>query len=177
MKTLYKNKGAKDNVDNYRGITILSCFGKLFTGVINVISKFINDHSALGEEQTGFRKGYSTLDNICTLKCLIDLYLSKHKRLYCCFVDYRKAFDSVDRVSMWKKLLNQNGNGNFVQIILNLYKGAKSCVKSNGYASELFNCSVGVRQGDNLSPLLFAMYLILNCSCHKHILGYRCSSV
>jgi hypothetical protein len=59
----------------------------------------------LCEEQAGFRKRYGTTDHIFNLKCLIDLYLFRRKKLYCAFIDYRKAFDSVDRILLWQKLL------------------------------------------------------------------------
>jgi exonuclease III len=82
IKPLYKNKGDKNDVNNYRGITILSCFGKLFTSVLNNrLSNFLDSQNAIGPEQAGFRKGYSTLDHIFTMRYLIDLYLGKKKRL------------------------------------------------------------------------------------------------
>ena len=62
----------------------------------------------LGVEQAGFRKGQSTIDHIFTLHCLIDVYLRKKKKLYCAFVDYRKAFDSVQHTLLWDKLLKMN---------------------------------------------------------------------
>jgi hypothetical protein len=127
IKPLYKNKGDKEDVDNYRGITILSCLGKLFTAVINErLTLHLKNNEVIGEEQAGFRKGYSTMDHVFTLKSLLDLYLSKKKRLYCCFVDYKKAFDLVDRVLLWKKLISCDVNGNLFRVIFNLYKGAKS---------------------------------------------------
>ncbi len=64
------------SVDNYRAISILSCFGKLFTAVLNSrLNNFLEDIGSLGEEQTGFRKGYSTVDHVFTFRCLLDLYL------------------------------------------------------------------------------------------------------
>ena len=157
---IYKGKGDKKMADNYRGITILSCFGKLFTSVINHrLSKYADEHSIIGPEQAGFRKGFSTLDHVLSLKLLIDFYLGQKKRLFCAFIDYRKAFDSVDRVNLWKKLISNNINGKLFSVIFNLYKHAKSCVKINGITSDYFNCLVGVRQGENLSPLLFAIFL------------------
>ena len=73
--------------------------------------------------------------------------------------DYKKAFDFVDRTSLWSKMLGMGINGKIINVIRNLYSQAKSCVKSGGYLSEFFNCNVGVRQGENLSPLLFAIFL------------------
>ena len=156
---LYK-KGDRLNVDNYRGITILSCLGKLFTAFVNErLTKFTDKHGIIGPEQAGFRAGFSTMDHVLAFKLLIDLYLHKKKRLYVAFIDYSKAFDRIDRVCLWDKILSQNVTGKMFQVIFNLYKQAKSCVKVNGSKSEFFPCMTGVRQGENLSPLLFAMYL------------------
>ena len=104
---IYKGKGDKLNVDSYRGITILSCLGKLFTSIINDrIQAFVDDNNLLGNEQAGFRQGNSTTDHVFALHCLIDIYLQQRKRLFCTFVDYKKAFDSVQRSLLWDKLLN-----------------------------------------------------------------------
>ena len=92
--TIYKNKGDPENPDNYRGITILSCFGKLFTSVLNNrLNIYLDSMNLLCEEQAGFRKNYSTIDHIFNLKCLIDLHLLGSKSLFCVFVDYKKAFE------------------------------------------------------------------------------------
>ena len=87
------------------------------------------------------------------------MYLGKGKRIYCAFIDYKKAFDFVDRSSLWSKMLSTGINGKITNVIRNLYSHAKSCVKSDGYISDYFSCNVGVRQGENLSPLLFAIFL------------------
>ncbi len=55
----------------------------------------------LGEEQAGLWGGYSTLDHVFTLDGIIDLYITKKTKLYCAFVDYRKAFDTVDRSHLY----------------------------------------------------------------------------
>ena len=157
---IYKNKGDRANADNYRGITILSCFGKLFTCILN--NRLFNYLESLGllcEEQAGFRKGYSTVDHIFNLKCIIDLYLFRRKKLYCAFIDYRKAFDSVDRTLLWQKLLRTTIDGKILIVIQNLYKNAKSCVREGFNCSDFFTSNIGVRQGENLSPLLFSIFL------------------
>ena len=76
ISPIYKNKGDKASPDNYRGITILSCFGKLFTAILNNrLNNYLESMNLLCEEQAGFRKKCGTTDHIFNLKCIIDLYL------------------------------------------------------------------------------------------------------
>ena len=86
-------------------------------------------------------------------------YISQGKQLFCAFVDYSKAFDFIDRTYLWQKLLESNINGKILKVIRNMYDNAKSHVSDNNNLSDPFPCQVGVRQGENLSPLLFAMFL------------------
>ena len=107
IKPIYKNKGDINDPDYYRGITLLSCLGKLFTSVINeTLTVFIDSNQIMSEAQVGFRKGYSTTDQIFTLKCIVKLFLCQGRRLFCTFVDYGKAFYSINRTTLWKKLIS-----------------------------------------------------------------------
>ena len=115
--------------------------------------------NVLVEEQAGFRKGYSTTDHIFNLKRLIDLYLFRGKKLYCAFIDYKKAFDSVNRVYLWQKLLSNNVDGKMFRIIHSLYANAKSCVQIGNSTSACFSSNIGICQGENLSPILFSLFL------------------
>ena len=104
IKPIYKKKDNKEKPENYRGITLLSCFSKLVTCILNQrIKSYIDKYEILGEDQAGFRNGYSTVDNIFVFKSIIDIYLSKHKKLYCAFIDYRSAFDKIKRPELWQK--------------------------------------------------------------------------
>ena len=160
IRPIYKKKGKPEDPNNYRGITLLSCLGKLFTAVLNHrLNLYLEDCEKIGNEQAGFRNNHSTLDHIFTLHSLLELYLFGRERVYCAFIDYRKAFDIVDRTSLWNKLLLSDINGNFFKVVNNMYTQAKSCVIKDGEKSSLFDCNIGVRQGENLSPLLFAMFI------------------
>ena len=87
---IYKSDGC-DNPSNYRGITITSCVGKLFTSVINQrIIKFVEKQRIVSHHQVGFRKSYQTADHIFIVKTLINKYLHKGKKLYLCFVDFKR---------------------------------------------------------------------------------------
>ena len=153
-------KGDVRNPDNYRGISLLSCMCKLFTTALNVrLTAYADEEGLIGEEQAGFRSGYSTADHIFTLHAIIELYKAASKRLYCAFVDYKKAFDMVDRTALWAKLLDLGVDGKLMRVIVNLYQKAKAVVRVCGRLTDSFPCNIGVRQGESLSPLLFALFL------------------
>ena len=160
IKALYKGKGDIQDANNYRGITLLSCLGKLFTSIINSrLYNYVTSENILGSEQVGFRPKHSTLDHIFALHVISHYYISQGKQLFCAFVDYSKAFDFIDRAYLWHKLLDTGINGKIFNLIRNMYENAKSHVSANSQLSDPFPCQVGVRQGENLSPLLFAMFL------------------
>ena len=77
IKPIFKNKGNPKDPENYRPITLLSNFGKLFTSIIN---NRLNNFAEICEAQSGFRKNFSTADNIFILKCLIDIVQSQRKK-------------------------------------------------------------------------------------------------
>ena len=155
---LFKKKGVATDPGNYRGITLLSCISKLFTAILNRrLTKFIDKN--LGNEQAGFRAKHSTMDHVFVLHHVIDFYRQQGRRLYCAFVDYSKAFDLVNRSALWHKLIQQGVGGKILTVIKNMYLEAKSCIKADGSISNFFDILTGVRQGENLSPTLFAMFL------------------
>ena len=80
------------------------------------------------------------------------------KKPYCAFIDYEKAFDTVWREGLWSKLREYSIEGKTLDI---MYKNIKSCVALNGVTSEseYFIILTGVRQGENLTPLLFALFI------------------
>ena len=161
IKQIYKNKGDSLDPSNYRLITILSCLVKLFTAVLNdKLCNFLEDNNLLNENQAGFRKHHSITDHIFTLYSLIALlkHEKKKQKLFCCFVGFSKAFDPVWREGLWRKLLFTHVNGIFLCVLQNMYANIKSCVTVNGQDSQFFNSNRGVKQGDNLLPLLFSLF-------------------
>ena len=99
------------------------------------------------------------MDNCLTLKCFIDLFIAKKKKLYCAFEDYQKAFYTVWRDGLWYKLSKIGIHGKLYNVIVNMYKNVKSYVSAHGKKSPTFLSSMGVRQGENVSPLLFALFI------------------
>ena len=163
IQPIYKNSGLKSSADNYRGISLISCTCKLFTALLNDrLSNFVENNNILGEEQAGFRQGYSTTDHLLVLNSIIDLYLNmikRKKRLFCAFVDFKKAFDLVDRNLLWIKLMSYDINGKFLKVMFNMYQQTKECIKLNNIISPSFMSNIGVRQGDHISPLFFSLFL------------------
>ena len=90
---------------------------------------------------------------------LMYICSEKKRELFCAFIVYKKAFDSVQRGLLWGKLLNSCVNGKVLHVIRDMSAKAKSCVKTRHGLSQFFVSNVGLRQGENLSPVLFSLFL------------------
>ena len=153
-------KGDVNCVENYRGITLLSTFGKLFTRILNNRLSFWADaYGVYIEAQAGFRANSSTVDHIFNLHRVMSHLLNHSKKLYCAFVDFWKAFDNIDRNFLWHKLIGLGIRGRIFDVIQSMYSVVKSRVQVGAEKTDEFECLLGVRQGKCLSPFLFAMYL------------------
>ena len=154
-------KGSLFDPDNYRGISITSCLGKCFTSVLaNRLLSCIETNSIMPDNQAAFRKTFRTTDHIYTLQSIINKYCLKQRgKLYTCFVDFKKAFDSVWREGMLYKLLKIGIGGKFYQLMKHMYETSTSCVKLSSGLSPEFNMELGIKQGDCLSPLLFNLFI------------------
>ena len=82
---------------------------------------------------------------VIVLYAIIDILKSRREILYCGFIDFSKAFDKVWRAGLWQKLLTNKVNGNFLNVVRNMYSGMKSCVKNREGFSNFFPCECGVR--------------------------------
>ena len=153
-------KGSPKLTDNYRGITIASCLGKLFSIILNTRLKlFIDKHALIDDRQSSHKKGSRTTDNVFVLKTLMEKYCAGKGKLYVSFIDFRKAFDSIWHQALLFKLLQNGIGGPFYNIIRDMYQKTTSCVKLGNKLSSTFPVMRGVRQGDILSPLLFNLYV------------------
>ena len=156
---IYKSDGC-DDPSSYRGMTITSCVDKLFTSVINQrIIRFVEKQRIVSHHQIAFKKSYRTADHIFVVKTLINKCLHKGKKLYLCFVDFKKAYDSVWRNGLFYSLTNCGFSTKILGILKSLYDNTLSCVKLSRGLTNSFKSSVGVRQGCNLSPILFNIFI------------------
>ena len=103
---IYRKKGSANDPNNYRRISLLGCLGKLLTSCINDrLTGLEKENVIIGPEQAGFKSDFFTIVHLFVLNSLADVYLSKRKLFYCCFVNFKKAFVTVTRLKLWIKLL------------------------------------------------------------------------
>ena len=143
---------------NYRGISLLCQTSKIFSSIILQRIK-TRTEEILSEAQAGFRKNRSTIDQIFTLRQLAEKYEEFGKDLYVCYIDFRKAFDSIWRKGLWNVMRHLGYPEKIIKILENAYRDTFSAVRVDGELSEWFNTIVGVLQGCVLSPMLFNIFL------------------
>lgn len=133
---------------------LISVPGKAFTLVllnrVNVILK-----NRWWDNQAGFRAACSTADNISVLHQILEKMAEYNKNCNIVFIDFKQAFDSVDRPTLWQLLLYYSVPTKIVNLIRELYNGLQSCVKVNLDYMDFFKVTTGVCQGCILSLTLF----------------------
>ena len=108
--------------------------------------------------QYGFRKDRGVQDMIFAARRLQEMAKKLNMDLYWVFVDLTKAYDSVDRESLWKVLGKCGIPKHLIDIIADWHNGMKACIKLNGTRSDKFKIETGLRQGDVMAPTLFNIY-------------------
>jgi hypothetical protein len=133
---------------------------KVYSKILNTrIQKYLESNKILVEEQNGFRACRSCIDHLYVLCTVLRNRKLSGKETFLCFIDYKKAFDSVERHLLLYKLSQVGINGNMYRAISSLYSNPRSRVILNDHETEYFDCPVGVKQGDCLSPSLFAIFI------------------
>ena len=136
--------------NNYRGVTLLSCIGQVFTSNER-LKVYCQRIRIINENQGEFRANHSTMDYIFSLKVLIDLMFKSQQKLYCVFVNYEKAF-----IQFWGIVYGTNcmrgvyKTSKICNSIAKMYENIKSSVLSRNVKSKYFASNAGVRQGENL---------------------------
>ena len=128
---------------------------KILEAVVNRRLAFVNEaFQEYDKYNNDFISGSRTSDNLFILKGLIERQLSIGRKLYVCFVDFCKAFDLINRVILFYKLMNSEWKGRVIDTFRSLYRNTHFRVKRHGNSSPPLLNNIGVNQGEIASELM-----------------------
>ena len=154
-------KGSLYDPNNYRVIAVASNIGKLFSSIL--LERLVSFRKSNGPDtynQLGFCKQAQTSDHLLTLSTCINKYVhhGNKGRVYACFVDYAKAFDTVCREALLYKLWHLGIQGRFFRCLDYMYSNSSARVKLLNKLSEKIDILCGTEQGHPMSPELFKCF-------------------
>ena len=160
IKSAVFKSGKRNIVDNFRGITILPMMEKIYELVVYRRLAFVNEaFDCYDRYNNGFLEGNRTSDNLFVLNALVEKQLVLNRRLYVSFIDFSKAFDMVNRIILFYKLISSGWKGRVIDTFRSLYGKTHFRVKRNGKLSPPLNSNLGVNQGGISSGLMFRKYM------------------
>ena len=159
VSPIYK-KGDPQLLDNYRPISTLPIFSKIFEKLIYTrIYNFLVAKNVLYEKQFGLRRNHSTSHAInYSIKYIADK-IEQKKHVIGIFLDLSKAFDTICHEKLLVKLDSYGIRGNCLKLIKNYLLNRKQITKFNNVKSDSKNIMFGVSQGSVLGPLIFLSYI------------------
>ena len=147
-------KGDRKQCSNYRGISLIDVSAKVFT--IALLNRFSQPRDRrVRPNQSGFRPGRGCTDQLFNLRRVLEQRWAYQQPTVACFIDFKSAFDSVDRESLWRTLHMDGMPDKLLRLIKAYYQSTTTRVRVYGQESRHFQVSSGVRQGCVLSPVLF----------------------
>jgi len=141
-------------LDDFRGISISPVISKLFE--MALLEQFA-DFFVTSDHQFGFKKHLGCRDAIYSVRNVIEHFVSNGSTVNMCALDLSKAFDRMNHYALFIKLMKRNIPNIILMILEKWFSVYITCVRWNGHVSHFFSLLVGVRQGQVLSPLLFAI--------------------
>ena len=160
-------KGARDKLDNYRGVCLLPLISRIIARIFaSRIRRWAEKIGALGENQNGFREWRSTCDATQTI-LRVDEEVRRVKgpckemrtdRPGAVLLDITKAYPRVNRPLLWKVLENLGMTKKVLDLMKGLYEETKYRIKGREGLSKVLQPERGLREGDATSPILFNLY-------------------
>ena len=158
VMTIYK-KGDILNCDNHRPITLLNQVYKILAQIIyRRIAATLRE--SLPSTQAAYQPGRSAVEQVQSLQQIIEKSKEFNIEGFICFVDYRKAFDSIDQSKLWKILQDcTNLSPAYINFLIKVYEGSSATIRTSVGNTRLINILKGVKQGDVLSAILFCLVI------------------
>ena len=152
--------GDPTDVTNYRPISVLSYLSKIVERCAATrVTSFLNKHNIISPSQYGFQRNKSTSDALHDLFEKIYDNLDNKQHTLAVYLDFRKAFDTVNHAILLRKLNSVGIRGVALNWFSSYLKDRRHCVKINNVKSDFLTCNIGVPQGSILGPLLFLIYI------------------
>ncbi len=156
IKLIYKKRGDKNDLKNYRPITMLNTDFKILSKILaNILKKILPN--IIETNQAYAIKGRDITDTVSSIRDVVSYMLEERKSGYIINVDLEKAFDRVEHEFLFAILEKFEFGKNFIKWLKIIYKGAKSQIKCNGFLTGVFRVSMSIRQGCPLSAQLYSM--------------------
>ena len=158
--SLVHKRGLREKLGNYRPLTVIISLSGLYSRLLNErLIQVVEQHRLLGEIQNGFRKGRTSSDNAFVLDTILWKEKARRKKVHLAFLDLVKAYDTVNRDILWRKLSGFGFGGDFLASLQAIYSGDSVQTKVGGISTRSVYLRRGLRQGCSLSPILFALYI------------------
>ena len=157
---IFKSGGNPTLCSDYRPIAVGTLPAKIYAKCLDTrLQNWAEANNIRAKGQAGFRSDYRGLDNVLLLNSIIQQQRQASQGLVCCFVDFKKAYDSVPRAKLWAKLERMGIDDWMIDAIKALYSEVPMSIKGTTTSSAAFTANIGLKQGCPLSPTLFGLYV------------------
>jgi hypothetical protein len=156
---IYKS-GLKSSISNFRPISLLSVFSKIIEKSVKIqLTNYLESLSLIASNQYGFKTDKSTSDALFSMISLVHEEIAKGNRVLVIFLDLAKAFDTVHREKLLKKMEYAGFSDATLNWFVSYFDARSQVVSISNVDSEMKNVDFGVVQGSTLGPLLFLLYI------------------
>ena len=156
---VFKNKGSREQMNNYRPISIICNLSKIFEKLLNSrLLNFFKSQSILSQNQFGFRENSNT--ELAAISLINRILPALENKTYaiCIFLDFTACFDTVDRLLLFRKLERCGVRGKCIEFIKSFFNNRKHFVEYGGCSSEIVPQLLGVIQGSRNGPFFYDVY-------------------
>ena len=166
---IYKGEGNKGKPENYRSLAIQNAILKTFMSLLrHRIVNFAEANNLLPSSRFGFRKGRSTESSAAILHHIVSENINHKRRVYACYIDFKKCFDRLDRAILYKKLQILGIPFQICEILNDIYMGLSAQIRSGDSLYEKFASEIGLPQGCIFSPIAFILFAYDMGCCFSH---------